>query len=296
MRFSSCITAAVLASAFVFLPAKPGLASELFFSGTGSGTTCSQSAPCTLVEALSKAVAPAEELSCADSNDASASVTISKSIIIDCAGTSGSLDQIIIASGATVTLRNFTIWDTTVAITLQSGTLIMENVHIAAAASTAILANPTSSSTLVIKNSIIDNGSGLVLKPNSGGSLSARLDHVTITGNVGGGLKIDTTNGPVIVDITDSEISSNGGNGLNAVGGAGGPAMFSIHNSVIAKNGTAGVQVNGATAAAIIDTTLLDSNTSGATSVVAGGNMLTYGNNRIVGSLGSGFTGSAPLQ
>ena len=49
-------------------------------------------------------------------------------------------------------------------------------------------------------------------------------------------------------------------------------------------------------AAALIDTTLLDGNTAGATSVVGGGRLLTYGNNRIVGSAGSGFTGSAALQ
>jgi hypothetical protein len=72
--------------------------------------------------------------------------------------------------------------------------------------------------------------------------------------------------------------------------------MFNIHSSVIAKNGVAGLQANGATAAALVDTTLFDTNTSGATSVVAGGRLLTYGNNRIVGSPGSGFTGSAALQ
>jgi hypothetical protein len=48
------------------------------------------------------------------------------------------------------------------------------------------------------------------------------------------------------------------------------------------------MQVNGATAAAMIDTTLLDSGATSATSVVGGGHMLTYGNNRIVGAAGSG--------
>jgi hypothetical protein len=136
----------------------------------------------------------------------------------------------------------------------------------------------------------------MLLKPAVGGSITATLDHVTITGNTGGGIKIDTTNGPVTLDITDSTISNNGGNGLNAVGGAGGPAVFNIHNTVIAKNGVAGVQVNGTTAAAMIDTTLFDTNVSGATSVAGGGHMLTYGNNRIVGTPGSGFTGTVVLQ
>jgi len=37
-------------------------------------------------------------------------------------------------------------------------------------------------------------------------------------------------------------------------------------------------------------------NLTGATSVVAGGRVVTYGNNSIVGSSGSGFTGTASLQ
>jgi hypothetical protein len=45
----------------------------------------------------------------------------------------------------------------------------------------------------------------------------------------------------------------------------------------------------------MIDTTLLDGNAS-ATSVISGGHILTYGNNRIVGTAGSGITGSAALQ
>ena len=143
---------------------------------------------------------------------------------------------------------------------------------------------------------MVNNAGGMLLKAGPGASIKATLDHVLIAGNTAGGLKIDSTNGQVSVDITNSEISNNGANGLNAVGGAGGPAVFNIEHSVIAKNGQGGVQVNGATAAAMIDTTLLDSNALGATSVVGGGHILTYGNNRIVGSSGSGFTSGTPLQ
>jgi hypothetical protein len=72
--------------------------------------------------------------------------------------------------------------------------------------------------------------------------------------------------------------------------------MVSISRGVIAKNGAVGVEVNGATAGVMIDTTLLDSNATGATLVGSGGHILTYGNNRIVGAPGSGFTGPAALQ
>jgi Right handed beta helix region len=293
MRLSS-IVAPLVALTVVFLHAKSVFAAEQLFSATGSGTACSQSAPCSLTTAISNA-APTTEISCADSSDNSAP-TISKSLTIDCSGTGGSIGTIAISGGAIVTLRNLTLSALNQALILESGTVILDNVHITGGAFNSIIAQPSSPSTLVVKNSVIDAGAaGVFLKPSAGGSLSARFDRVTITNNTGGGLKIDTTNGPVTVDITDSEISSNGGNGMNAVGGAGGPAIFNISRSVIAKNGAAGVQANGATAAAMVDMTLLDSNAI-ATSVVAGGHILTYGNNRIVGTPGSGFTSSVPLQ
>ena len=294
MRLSS-IAASVVALAVVFLGTQPVTAAVVFFSQFGSGSACTQSAPCSLPTAVSVADAKTE-VSCADSSD-NVSVTISKSLTIDCAGTTGSLNTITVTNGATVVLRNFTMWNTNNSVVLQSGTLILENVHISGAFTDAIFAQPTSASALIVKNCVFDTGgAGAFLKPGAGGSLSARFDHVTIAGNTGGGIKIDTSDGPVTVDITDSEVSSNAGNGLNAVGGAGGAAMFSVSRSVIAKNGAAGVQVNGVSAAAMIDTTLLDSNVAGATSVINGGHILTYGNNRIVGNAGSGFTGPTALQ
>jgi hypothetical protein len=311
MRLSR-IAASFVALAVIFLPIRPSLAAFYFFSGGGTGNACTLAAPCSITQAVTNEGLNGNgfEIACADSSDnadnTQSGLVITLSITIDCAGTAGSIGVLTIDNGAVVTLRNFTMWDDAllegrapaIAITLKNGTLIMENVHITGAFTSAITANPTSPSVIVVRNCVFDdNSSGVTLKPQTGGaSLSAVFDHVTISSNSGGGIKIDTTNAPVTVDITDSVISNNAGNGVNAVGGAGGPAMFNIHNSVIAKNGAAGVQVNGGTAAAMIDTTLLDSNASGATSVVAGGHMLTYGNNRIIGTDGSGFTGSATLR
>jgi hypothetical protein len=311
MRLSR-VAASFAALAVIFLPIRPSLAAFYFFSASGSGSTCSQSAPCSLAQAVTSEGnnGLGFEIACADSSDnsvnADAGLVITLPITIDCAGTAGSIGVLTIDNGAVVTLRNFAMWDDGLlqgrgqapAITLKNGTLIMDNVHITGDFSSAITANPTAPSVIVVRNCVFDNNSGgVTLKPpTGGGSLSAVFDHVTISSNSGGGIKIDTTNGPVTADITDSVISNNAGNGINAVGGAGGPAMFNIHNSVIAKNGAAGIQVNGGTAAAMIDTTLLDSNAAGATAVVNGGHMLTYGNNRIVGASGSGFTGTASLQ
>jgi hypothetical protein len=55
-------------------------------------------------------------------------------------------------------------------------------------------------------------------------------------------------------------------------------------------------QIQSAVDSVLVQTTLLDQNASGATSIVGGGRILTYGNNSIVGSSGSGFNGPASLQ
>jgi hypothetical protein len=200
----------------------------------------------------------------------------------------------------TVRFRHLRLGEASVsaAITASSGgTIILEDCVFTDTTAAELDVEPNGPLNLVIRNSRISNSvSGILLKPAAGGSIHAILDHVTIADNTGGGIKIDTTNGPVTTDITDSDISNNGGNGINAVGNAGGQNIVSIKNSVIAKNGAAGVQANGANAGVLVQTTLLDQNTTGATAVVGGGHISTYGNNSIVGSAGSGFTGPAPLQ
>ena len=200
----------------------------------------------------------------------------------------------------TVRFRHLSLGEASVAsaITASSGgTFILEDCVFTDSTAAELDVEPNGPLNLVIRNSRISNsGSGILLKPAAGGSIHAILDHVTIADNSGGGIKIDTTNGPVTTDITDSDISNNGGNGINAVGAAGGQNIVSIKNSVIAKNGAAGVQANGANAAVLAQVTLFDQNASGATSVVGSGHISTYGNNSIIGSAGSGFTGTAPLQ
>jgi hypothetical protein len=174
----------------------------------------------------------------------------------------------------------------------------LENCAVADGSGVGLDIEPNGPLNLVIRNCRVSNGAtvAVVLKPAAGGSINATFDHVTVTKNGGGGVRIDSTNGPVTVDVTDSVITNNAGNGIGVVGGAGGAAMLSIHNTVIAKNGQAGVSSSGATAGVMVDTTLLDSNGTGATLVASSGHILTYSNNRIVGTAGSGFTGSATLQ
>ena len=162
---------------------------------------------------------------------------------------------------------------------------------------TALDIEPNGPLNLVIKNSRISNNAaaGVLIKPAAGGSVTATFDGVTITNNAGG-LNTDTTNGAVRVDISNSTISNNANNGLIAIGGAGGQNMVSVRNDVIASNSQAGIEASGGNAAVLVNNTLLDSNTGGALSAVSGGRILTYQNNSIIGSPGTGFTGTASPQ
>ena len=300
---------AVTVALTAFLPVAPLFAAPVTYLATnGSGTSCTFSQPCvSLFNALS-ATDDHGQITCFDSATFSnLGDQFSQNVTIDCTGVMVTGNGAFPALGLTgtnqvVKIRNLTFNGTSggaVAIikVFGGGTLILENCAFENFPSTALDIEPNGPLNLVITNSrISNNAAGVVIKPAAGGSVTAAFNGVTIADNTGGGMKTDTTNGLVSVDISNSTITNNAGNGLNAVSGAGGANILNIHNSVIARNGTAGVQANGANAAALIDMTLLDSNASGALATINGGRLLTYGNNRIVGSAGSGFTGPTPLQ
>ena len=281
-----------------------------YMSATGGGTTCSAAAPCSsFFNALVSVVASGGRILCLDPVADSQSIPnfspTSLAVDIDCpagswAGNSSIIPILTITgSDLTLTLRNMTfngIGGATGGISYKSsGPLILEDCVITDAAGIALDIEPTGLLNLVIRNSRISNNTaGIRLAPAAGGSISATFDHVVINGN-GGGINAVSTNGAVNLDVADSEISDSTSVGVQALAGTN-QSMVSIKNSVIARNGQQGVIANGVNAAVLVATTLLDQNAAGATSLVSGGRILTYVNNQIVGPIGSGFTGTAPLQ
>jgi hypothetical protein len=295
----------------VFLNIAPLHASEITFvsNGGSSNNTCSEATPCNTLVGASQHTDSIGQITCLPGFGSREQVgSFGASIIIDCPGVlSGTLgnDSSLQLKVRNLTLNGVALLGTQSGITIMAsasgaggGILVLENCVFENFSGPAITIATRGVYGVVIRNTRISaNSSGVLFKPaQGGGSIHATLDHVSITQSTGGGIKIDTTNGPVTVDITDSVISDNGGNGINALGNAGGQAIVNIKNSVIAKNGAVGVQANGANAGVLLQTTLLDQNTAGATSVVSGGNMFTYGNNSIVGSAGSGFNHTAGMQ
>jgi len=154
----------------------------------------------------------------------------------------------------------------------------------------------TSFNVKIKDSTLTGNGAGIRIAPTTATPINVVVDRTEIDNNAGGGMKADgTSGGPITVSISGSSISMNPGNGVNAVGPSNN-VIINLNNDVIASNGTAGVQANGANAAVLVSNTSILDNTAGATSAVGGGRILTYGNNRVVGSAGTGFTGPAALQ
>ena len=145
-------------------------------------------------------------------------------------------------------------------------------------------------------STITGNGGGIEIAPTTATPISVVIDKTRIKNNTGGGIKaIGTSGGPITVSIADSSLSLNNGNGVNAVSSSNN-VVINLDNDVIASNEIAGVQANGASAAVLVSNTSILDNAAGAISAVGSGRVLTYGNNRIMGSPGTGFSGMASQQ
>ena len=280
-----------------------------YVSATGSGSTCTTAQPCSSLNAAINVALTNNsnngQIVCLGSVNLSIPSTATdilrddQTLKIDCPAGAYLTGLVWGGSNETAKFRNvtFTNLGLTSAIRFTgSGTLILENCVFEESTKTVLDIEPNGPLNLVIRNSRISNGgaAGILLKPAAGGSINATFDHFIVTGNSGGGIRTDSTNGLINLDVTDSEISNNTANGIIAIAGAN-QNMVSIKNSVIARNGQAGIAANGANTGVIAQTTLLDQNVAGATSV-SGGHILTYQNNSIIGSAGSGFTGTAGPQ
>jgi hypothetical protein len=311
------VTAKLFAVAAVLamcLPVQPSSAGNVSYMSATGGGACTAASPCdTFVSALASLLPGGGRVLCLEPVADTFSFTLggegNAEIDVDCPAGSwaGNIAGAPIFTFAqpnlTLTFRNMSfngVGGATSAIKVGqggSGTLIFENCVFENFSGTVFDVEPSGAFNLVIKNSRISNSAaGVLIQPATGGSVTATFDGVTIVENNGGGLKTDTINGPINLAISNSTISKNGGNGINAVGSAGGQNVLQLTHDVIAYNSVAGVQANGASAAVLVNNTSILNNATGATSLIANGRILTYGNNSIVGLPGSGFTGPASLQ
>ncbi len=311
-----CVFALVVAA---FLDVATASAQPAFVANGGSDSNpCTAAQPCATLGAAFSVSPGGAQIICPPSTAITGSATFSGNpVSVDCPGVympdSGGMTN---TADSVLKVRNLIFNGENASsgaagITINSndprsragGVLVIENCVFENFSGPALDIEPMSNASngvfqvFVINTRISTNSSGVLLKPAAGMSINATFDHVTITNNSGGGLHADSSSGPITVDIVDSAITDNSSNGFNVTSGTGTQNnVVNIARSTIARNGLVGIQAGGSNAAVLVDTTLLDSNTSGATLAGNGARILSYGNNRIVGSAGSGFTGTAPLQ
>lgn len=312
------ILAAIVASVFFAIPAN-AQATRTWISGVGDDVNpCSRTAPCkTFAGAISKTAATGE-IDCLDPGGFG-TVTVTKSITLDCGGGIGGQAGSILASGTNgitingagilVKVRNLTI-DGLIRGSgnglsgirfLQGAGLVVEHVGIiggGGSGSTSGYAgvdfepgfSGSSNATLNMLDVELQYGAadGVLIKPATGSSAVATLDHVSSMQNAGSGLKVDNTgdtsgNGSNVTVVRSNFSGNTAGVSILAPSGTV-PATAMVTDSVISGNSSLGIATNGTSlATARIGSSTVSGNNlalvQGGTSVLA-----TYGDNYVNGN------------
>jgi hypothetical protein len=312
---------ATIAAAVTMVYATPASAqaTRTWVSGVGDDVNpCSRTAPCkTFAGAISKTAAGGE-INCLDPGGFGA-VSIIKSMTISCPYTEGGA----LAGGNGITwnmpattdvgfMRGLDVFGVNPPSNgvrfINNGTLHIEDCVIRrfnAASSAGISVAPTGavelyiSNTTVAENGNAATGGGIVIAPGIGGSVKATIVNSRVRNNANFGIRADSTNGTITLVMQNNDISGNA-SGVSVQSGQAINAF--LLDSLVANNSTVGVVGNGPSVGMRVGNTTITGNTLGV-SAVGGAQVLTYGNNRLIGnpSVGApndgGFIGGAqPTQ
>jgi len=292
-------------------------ATRTWVSGVGDDANpCSRTAPCkTFAGAISK-TATGGEIDCLDPGGFG-TLTITKSITIDCSGTfgstlnSGGISGITINDSTTgtpgtvdVILRGLSINGAgttpgTNGIRFLTGrSLVVEDVFIQNEKSgSGIAFQPSTASRLMVNHVTMNNGGGGVfIQPTGLGSARVTIMNSDVSNNTGTGIRIDSTGntGPsMALDIRNTRIGSNAtGVSLNAPAGTTGITV-SLINSEVFNNGTALSTSGGATQFVVGGSSITGNTTE---MVQAGGGAIqSFGDNYRAGNIVPGTFGGPAI-
>ena len=309
----------VLAITLTAAPAQ-AQATRTWVSGVGDDVNpCSRTAPCkTFAGAISKTAAGGE-INCLDPGGYG-TLTITKSITVDCTGTfgsalnSGGINGFVINDSATATpgtvdviLRGLSIdgAGTTPGLNgiriISGRSLLVQDVLIQNQNSGAgVSIQPSTAMEVHLTDvTITDSNNGIVVQPTgAGGSARVLLNDVRVLNVATTGLSLNTSGNTapagIHVAVHDSEFSggTNGITLLTPVGATSAVAMIS--DTLIANNTGAGISANGASARARVGNTTITRNNDGVT-MASGGLIFTYGTNRLDFNSADGAFQQPPL-
>ena len=297
-----------------------GPSSQTFVSATlGSDSNpCTRVSPCVTFAAALAQTGAGGEIDVLDPGDFGP-VTITKAVSIDgdavgVAGTTPSpgTSGIVISAGSSdvISLRGL-VFDgvnasgTSGVVFLSGARLNISNCVFQGFTTSGMTLSPgTGSATatlLVVQDTaILNNATGILIRPTGGIAAKVTLRWLRIDGNTGEGLRLDGTggSGAINASLADSTASLNAGNGIDAISGPGN-ASVDVMRVVAAANGSAGIQSNqssGGTASVTVGSSVLYANAVGI-EATGGAALLSYGNNQMTGNAANGsFTGGAALH
>jgi hypothetical protein len=280
-------------------------ATRTFVSNTGSGSACTRTAPCADFQTAHDATNPGGEINCLNSGNyvGAATVTITKSITVDCGGTAST--AIVSAfigfdartAGTLVRLRNLKIdgsGNGIIAIASTHGAvLVVENCVITnfnfGNGSGITLSSATGTAKLFVLNSVIVNSATAVVA-SSGVSTTTQavLHRVRVERNSVGIDAEAIFGGVTAVQIRDSVIAGNNDRGISAFSTQeGGITSVTVDHSSSILGAGPGIQANGPQAFVILARSTVLSNNTGL-STVNGGNIFSYQDNQLSGNATDG--------
>jgi hypothetical protein len=306
------MTVAVLAAAalFALVPAGTAQAQTLTTYVASNGNdqaVCSHDAPCSSFSKAISSVQAGGEVRCVDPVDFTGifpTVTINKSVTVDCRGVYGAAQRnstsgsdtgfVINGAGIVVKLRGLNISALQVnnisgriGIDIQqAASVLIEDCTISGFTSGAgqgIRLAPTSGATnlTVIDSVIANNNFGIRVLP-SGGAALVSLLRVQMYDNSSTGFEATSAaGGTVFGNIADSTAIGNGVSGISALSFSGGNAVvLDIQRSNASLNAQSGILADGSASKITIGASTVDANGTGF-GRANGGVILSHGNNNV---------------
>jgi hypothetical protein len=280
-------------------------------TGNDANTCATDTAPCRTLTGAHNKTNAGGTVYCLDSGDfTGGTLSITKSILIDCSATGGIYRATNIAVSITaaatdvVHIRGLKIFSPAdIVITLPNsgfvGSLRVEDCDLVSTASGlpavrlgAGSANANVFEAVFVNTTISGGTSGIQIQPDGGGA-KLTLDRVRLL-NSGIGLDLVGTNATAAptnlrVMVKDSTISGNTNQGVRALStNAAGLTRVFLKDTVVVQNGT-GVQANGAGAGIHVSHSTITQNGTNL-SAISGGVLISLGNNEVLGAINANGT------
>jgi hypothetical protein len=277
----------------VVLGAAPGYAANVrsWVSASGSGTACTQSAPCANFATALAATASGGQINCLTPGEYGngSTLTITQSVTINCYGVlagitapSGSPAISINGSGIQVFLLHLVIdgnGEGTEGIFITNAAdVAMHNLLIKGFTGQGVLNESSSEIALLIRDSVIgaNGGTAVALAGASGSGALLLNDSIGVSKY---GVALTSGNG---VTVNNSQIIGNSTGGIYAADGSG---MYVVNSSITSN--PIGIE-NAGTSLISVDSSDIQTNGTGVS-----GSWYSYGNNRLVGNTSNG---TAPTE